>query len=263
MSLPPVPEVRQRIEQVREECLRYMLKAVYLFCARIGEVVHYTYPSDHKTGTTGQKLTATQTLYKPSIEDSGTVGTLMMIALAEGRAVTLSKIAKQSEAVALFHVWTEKRKGLKRIGIRRDIALPLDPKYEPWSRELLEYFERRQVTKEPIFPFTRQKAYQLARPVFEGLTAPIKHYSKTTEETDAEGKHKQKVIPEHVRPFTMHSLRKLRENELRKRYHFNGFELSAYGGWTVATKEGTSTAMAHYDIPEWEDYFPKLLRKRT
>lgn len=262
MSLPPVQEVRQRIEQVREETLRNMLKAAYLFCARIGEVVHYTYPSDTGTGTTGPKLTAKETSYTPNIEDSGTVGTLMMIALAEGRELALKQIAKIKEPVALFHVWTEKRKGLKRQGIRRDIALPLNSEFEPWSRELLEYFLKRQVLKEPIFPFYRQKAYTLSKQVFEGLTVKITHYRKALPELDGKGKHLMKMIPEHVKPFTVHSLRKIRENELRRNYRFDAFEISAYGGWTMQTMAGTSSALAHYDVLPWEDYFPKLLRKR-
>ncbi len=262
LSLPPVPEVRSRIEQVREETLRNLLKAAYLFCARIGEVVHYTYPCDRKTGTTGSKLTAKEAVYAPSIEDPGTVGTLMMIALAEGRELNLNQIARMKEPAAVFHVWTEKRKGLKHIGIRRDIALPLNPSYEPWAKELLEYFQKRQVLKEPIFPFNRQKAYALAKPAFEGLSVKITHYRKTLPELDEKGKHKMQMIPEHTRNFTVHSLRKIRENELRRFYRFDAFELSAYGGWTMQTTAGTSAALAHYDTPAWEDYFPKLLRKR-
>lgn len=263
MSLPSVVEVRNRIDQVREETLRNTLKAVYLFCARIGEVVHYTYLSDTRTGTTGHKLTATETAYMPSLENSGTTGTLMMIALVEGRDLSMKEIAKMREPVALFHVWTEKRKGLKSIGIRRDIALPLNPTFEPWSLDLLSYFQKRQVLKEPIFPFTRQKAYTLSKPAFEGLTATITHYRKATPELDEKGRHKTKIVPEHTKPFTIHSLRKIRENELRRNYRFDAFEISAYGGWTMQTKAGTSSALAHYDMPAWEDYFPKLLRKRS
>ena len=262
MSLPNVAEVRQRIEQIREESFRNLLKSAYLFCARIGEVVHYTYPCDIGTGTTGPKLYARETSYTPNIEDSGTVGTLMMIALAEGRDLALKQIARIKEPVALFHVWTEKRKGLKRQGIRRDIALPLNPEFEPWTKDLLWYFQKQQVLKQPIFPFFRQKAYALAKPVFEGLSVKITHYRKTLPELDLKGKHLMKMIPEHTKPFTVHSLRKIRENELRRNYRFDAFEISAYGGWTMQTMAGTSSALAHYDTPAWEDYFPKLLRKR-
>jgi len=262
MSLPNVQEVRQRIEQVREESLRFLLESAYLFCARIGEVVHYTYPCDTGTGTTGPKLTARETVYKPSIEDSGTVGTLMMIGITEGLKITISDIVQMREPVALFHVWTEKRKGLKRQGIRRDIALPLNPDFEPWTKDLLGYFQKQQVTKQPIFPFYRQKAYTLAKPVFEGLSVKITHYRKTLPELDGKGKHLMRMIPEHTKPFTVHSLRKIRENELRRNYRFDAFEISAYGGWTMQTMAGTSSALAHYDVLPWEDYFPKLLRKR-
>lgn len=263
MSLPNVQEVRQRIEQVHEESFRNLLKSAYLLCARIGELVHYTYASDYTTGTTGHKLTVREAVYAPSIEDSGTVGTLMMIALAEGREQTLSSIARMRELVAVFHVYTEKRKGLKHIGTRRDIALPLNPEYEPWTKELLEYFQKRQVSKQPIFPFNRRKAYALSKPVFEGLTVKITHYRKTLPELDEKGKHLMRMIPEHVKPFTVHSLRKIRENELRRNYRFDAFEISAYGGWTMQTMAGTSSALAHYDVLPWEDYFPKLLRKRA
>ena len=263
MSLPDVAEVRQRIEQVREESFRNLLKSAYLFCARVGEIIAYTYPSDYTAGTTGHKLTAKETSYTPNIEDSGTVGTLMMIALAEEQELTLHQIAKIREPVALFHVWTEKRKGLKRQGTRRDIALPLDAKFEPWTKELLEYFQKQQVLKQPIFPFYRRKVHALSRQVFEGLSVKITHYRKTLPELDGKGKHLMKMIPEHVKPFTVHSLRKIRENELRRNYRFDAFEISAYGGWTMQTMAGTSSALVHYDVLPWEDYFPKLLRKRS
>jgi len=144
------------------------------------------------------------------------------------------------EQAVVFRVRTAKRKGKERL-----IALPLNREFEPWTQVLYDYFK--ECGSELVFPFTRQKLWEVSKKVFKGLVYPIDKYS---------------VVPEHFRDLRLHGLRHLRASELVEFYGFNAFELSTYCGWTLQTGAGLSRVMARYINLNWQGYFPKLLKNR-
>jgi hypothetical protein len=223
-DLPSVPIIRKRILTAKPDESKYSLMAAYLFCARVSEIVGTICPSDsHKTtarGPTGNSYTIEQ-------YDLGPI---------------------QTEA-AVFTLHTAKRGGKERR-----IALPLDPKYEPFTQMLVDYFNK--FGKEKVFMFTPQKATSYARNVFDDLTYPIERYKVYKNKVVV------KVVDDHVKPFRTHALRHLRTTELIEHFGFNGFDLSIYGGWTLRSMVGVGSAMSRYAHLQWRKYFPKLLKQR-
>lgn len=227
MSLPGVDVVRNRIEQVKDDDMRFCLMTAYVYAGRISEVIGKACPSD-QTVARGPK----------------------------GNDVRLDTfiLREEKEPAVVFTVYTAKRKGLKRL-----VGLPAN--YEPWSASLYKYFES--FGSDRIFPFTRQKVGQYVHEhkVFEGLTYSIEEYS-----IYENGKLVKKVS-DHERPFTLHALRHLRATELVEFYGFDGFNLAAYGGWTMMTAQAmfgvrSPKVFSRYLYLNWQGYFPKLLKKR-
>lgn len=223
MSLPAVDTVRQRIESVRRQDMRTCLMCNYLFCGRISEVVAKACPRD-------------TTVARGPI----------------GRDVRLTtfELGPLKAKVAVFSVSTAKRDGLKRL-----VALPLDKEYEPWTEQVCNFFQNRGYS--PVFPFTRQKAWQYAKKAFEGLRYPIYMY-KIFEDGKV-----VKEVKQHSKPFATHALRHIRASELIEEYGFDGIDLSIYGGWTLRSMVGVGSSMQRYAHLRWQKYFPKLLRKRV
>jgi hypothetical protein len=95
------------------------------------------------------------------------------------------------------------------------------------------------------------------QPIFQGLTYRIKKYLllKT-------GEVSLKILP-HIRELKIHGLRHIRTDELLKTYHFDGFDLAAYIGWSLGTAKGVSSmpsqANTYAEIREnWQRYIKKL-----
>lgn len=135
-SLPSVEEVRQRIEQVKEEPIRYALKTAYLYAGRISEVVGYASQGDTSVAR-------------------GPKGTDVRFDVIDGHKTTL------------FSVYTAKRKGQERV-----IALPIE--FEPWALPVAEYFQKAGV--HDVFPFSRQLVSRKTKETFQGFQYPIDEY---------------------------------------------------------------------------------------
>jgi len=216
MSLPTVDEVRTRIEQVWNKPIRLCLKFAYLAGARVSEVVGHAAPSDNTA--------------------RGPIGTDVKIQDHNG------------ESIAIFELKTAKRSGLERI-----IALPLEKEYEPWTEELLSYFQKRD--KGFVFPFTRQRAWRWSRETFEGLAYPIESY------TVKDGNVRIKV-DRHSKPFATHALRHVRITDLIKYYDFSFYQVSLYAGWKMSGGFMGGGQHDRYAHLHWQEYLPKLLKKR-
>jgi len=180
----------------------------------------------------------------------------------------------------LFVVKTAKRKGKLRVA-----ALPLDPKYEPWAQEILDYFN--ETGSDYPFMFhpkpSNSKRYgqYVAARTFDGLEWPMKEYSKAIEvEIDKDRivreainqrnqevylldmgdgtrewftKIRDGVVRDHIpigerwNPFRSHALRKRKNITNKYFYRFDGFQRAAYGGWTEKSRvESMPDAESHY-----------------
>lgn len=158
--------------------------------------------------------------------------------------------AYESYEVSIFDVHTAKRGGMIR-----KVALPLE--LNPWTKELSNYYQKFDA-KDYVFPYTRQFVWRNIKDAFQGLTYPIEAYIVTKQ-----GK-LEKVKP-HERDFRLHALRHLRATELVEHYGFDGFNLAAYGGWTIRTAQAFFGAnipgvISRYLYLNWQGYIKKLLR---
>lgn len=261
MSLPSVEEVRKRIENIPDECIQVCYKTTYLMCARIGEIISLKYPTDLTAHPTGSQLNVKVTTYTPDLKNPQEFQTLVLSRVMQGESADLQGLAKIREPTAVFTVITEKRQKLERL-----VALPLDIQYEPWTQQLVTYFQEHK--GQDLFPFKRQEMYNKVRTIFAGLEYRIFPYKRVRKQNgevvrNEKGKPVKDDIPEHSKPFRNHGLRHLRNVELRDYYGLTAEERSSYGGWTLRSMiGGIGSSIDRYGEAAWKPYFPKLLKKR-
>ena len=258
MSLPDVNDFRHRVESIPFIDKRIAFQTVFLVCGRIGEVLTEKYPSDKTCNPTGDRLQVTKAVYKPDLNNPQERDTWTFIKLLQGHQVNYAEIAKLKEEVAVFHVATEKRGGLIR-----EIGLPLDPKYDPWVKEVYDYLSTKTLNG---FQYTRQEMWTSAKEAFKGLTYKIHPYRRAVMENgEYQYNEKKKLIKvqtkEKNKDFTDHGIRHLRNLHLRKFYGLTPEERAGYGGWTLATTTGTSAAQDAYEEFPWRAFFPKMLKE--
>lgn len=200
--------------------------SAYLFCARASEVVGRTVLSDKQS--------------KKSIARGPT-----------GKDIYLDifELGPVKEEVAVFTIKTAKRGGKPR-----SVALPLNREYEPFTKPLVEYYQKH--PNGPVFPITRHKVWSFANTAFNGLHYPIDSYKIYENGTITQ------QVTDHVKPFGAHALRHIRATELIERYGFDGIDLSIYGGWTLKSMIGVGSSMSRYAHLNWRRYFPKLIKPR-
>ena len=221
MSLPSVSEVRRRINNIQNNkelpfpptikpyAAENFFKFVYAVDLRVGEACGLSYPSE-TANQTGLYINVRKEEFRPNIKKHGQV--LALHGFTEiGKAYTLEEVMKKysGEEVAIFTIMLEKRKG----NVTRETALPLNPDYEPYTRDIYEYISKRQpeamlcaekihkrmethnlktlkdfirkypneytkITEkhEPVFPWQRQAIYPIAKKLFEGMQYYIESY---------------------------------------------------------------------------------------
>ncbi len=220
-------------------------------------------------------LWASKAQWQPNMMNYNEVFVLQSIALMDnGHEPTREEISKIREEALVLSIVTEKREGFNR-----QAAIPFNPDYEHWSKQIYDYITSRQEkgplpnlkklaeqlgngkpksvisilqTKEaesiienyePIFPFRRQEILPIANRHFEGFTYPIAQYNKKIgEKTDVKGKVVgiYETIPEHQKRFGDHALRHLRATELKTYFLIEGATLSKFMGWTTSSRTGES-----------------------
>ncbi len=261
--------IRSRLNEIPDQDLKRMLQAQLLCCARPGEMCGLKYPSNSSQNT-GDKLTVAVETYKPNLLNKIEVQTIQDVLLMETEQLwSRQDIAKIREEVLIITVHTE-----KRMGWKRECAIPLNKEYEPLSQEVYDYIKERQGSAEPVFPFKveqlgpqKQKYSKMLAEAFKDLEQTIYPYKRARKEKGeyVRDEHEDLVkdnVPEHIKAFTPHTIRKARENELEYDYGFTPVEVARFGGWTLAMKMGTSVAQERYREGAWKPSFYKLCRKR-
>jgi hypothetical protein len=231
LELPDLVKARERIESAKDTEIKMALKYLYLICGRASEVCARAYGTRQVYGPVGEVDFA-------EYED---------------------EVSGKTFGVAVFPVKTAKRNG-----IVRKVALPLDREYEPWTKEVADYFG--QFIPKPVFNFTPQYFWRKAKPLFKGWTYPIDGYTLKARNGE------MRIVEQHAHPCALHWLRHLRATELvsapgyPKRFRFDVFELAYFGGWTIKGLMGmgmSGGAFQRYVNLPWEAYFPKLLRSKA
>jgi hypothetical protein len=257
-SLPPVQVIRSCIESCKEEKYRMFLKAVYLLgAARAAEICGAPCGSVRTRFVYGPKGTDVSLDYTdpPDMRNTEFAQILMKIvtalAMQQNLKLAVEEINKTIDGlnakipVAIFRIKIAKQK--LEPGEEppyRLVALPLPEKFEPWAKQLYDYFKK--AGKDYVFD-----------PIFKGLTYRIKKYALLNT-----GEIAIKVLP-HIRDLKIHGLRHIRTDELMKKYLFDGYDFASYVGWSLGTSQKVSASPVqsgnYSELREgWERYIKKL-----
>lgn len=161
-----------------------------------------------------------------------------------GKDFTIQKY--KDDLAVIFTVKTAKREGRER-----DIAIPLGSKYESWSSDLADYFEKYKHRKK-MFNFSTRTLQNYGKKLFKNMEYTIEKYVL-----------KGRTYGFHKRNICTHGLRHVRATELLTVYGFDMLDLTIFMGWTLKT--GVKTApqvIDRYIYKQWVRYFPKLLKLR-
>ena len=204
--VPELTEFRAAVDRIRNRRDSILIKALYLLALRVNEITTKVSPSVLKRGTEprGQYINCSIRYY-----------------LDVPAAVFTCAVLKR------------KPKSKKRKHVYKVVALPCDPKYEPWTVHLLRWFKEKNGLG---FPITEMQVRRIVK----------KHLA---------------ILDPKVHP---HSLRHWRASHLVNYYDFDSWELCAYMGWShksmftkMAMPVGKTDIYVHI---AWKRYFPKLLR---
>lgn len=195
------------------------------------------------------------------------------------RTEDMFEIKIKGEPAALFAVRTAKRKGKPRPS-----TIPLNPEYEPWAPELVEYFrkcdcEHPFMFHENVEATSKRYLMWVAKEAFKGMMWPMAEYTRKVDvpyeprqiiketyddlmypeyivELNDGKRYKTRdknivQVPEKIfgrwKPVTSHVMRKRRTRTLFDDYFFDGYDLAAYGGWTEKSQvEATPGALKFY-----------------
>jgi len=110
--LPSVGLVRERIEGIHPSEVRVLFQGLYLLGARTSEPVSEASPGDTTTARGSRGTDAYEVTYCP-IPGS-----------------------KEVYDVVVFRLFTAKHKGNERL-----VAIPLDERFEPWTKPVYEHWK--------------------------------------------------------------------------------------------------------------------------
>jgi hypothetical protein len=265
-SLPDVFEVMRRIERCKAKPNRLYMKAIFEFCARGIEVAGELTSTDkarhtHPYGPTGRDVSVTE-IEAPDIPANQMLKIILTALSNKEEAIALASELSKKIKVAVFKVRIAKQHLDKGEGYPyRLVALPLDKRLDPWSQELLDYYN--DAGDDYVFPFSRQDNWEhITRheKIFDGLYYRIKKYhwfpnGIVTEESTP--------CLSHRRLFKCHAIRHVRTDQLIKYLKIDGFDLGALVGWSMGSSNKVSAAPAqasnYAEIREaWPRYIHKL-----
>lgn len=273
MSLPQIEEVRRRIESCTNKPIQMYLKALYLFAARGIEIAGKLTASDFETNPEHQ-------IYGPKGTDAWLDETeppdpsqlqviRMLIKIQAGTQTVDCAIAELEKKipVAVFKIHIAKQHlEPNEEAPYRLIALPLVDGFEPWAREMFDYFKA--AGNNYVFAnLSRQDVWHYithTQRIFEGLHYRIKKYTyfRGLLLEDQEEDKGFKVLS-HNRKLKGHGIRHVRVDELLKRWAFDGVDIAAYVGWSMG-KEGPDMMSNYAEIREmWQRYIKKLCKPNS
>jgi hypothetical protein len=217
-------EARDRIEQIKDKDIKMFLKATYLLAADGCEL-------------TGQLESGSASYHRNRKIIYGPRGCDIFCELIDAPQIKLQNqelTTKSSRSlplkipVVLFNIKTARQTldSDENVPIRI-IALPLSEQFDPWAKELYDFFKER--GKDYIFPFNRQKVwrYVTVNRVFAGLNYRIRKYIYSNKRPISDLPNNF-VVFSHQRKLKMSGLRDLRTYELIDKYSFDGADLEIY-----------------------------------
>lgn len=217
-EVPSIRRFREAVDQMLDKRDALIVKVLYLTCSRVSETLTHVSPWDQ--------------LHKK---------VRLAYGMHMGFEMATFDHEKLRHKVLVLKMAVAKRKLKRRKrGTRKDelklffktIALPTDPRYEPWTKDLLKYLQKRGNLS---FDLSRSHVWKLLK------RSPSLHA----------------LDPD----FTTHDLRHYRITHLVEEYDFQPIDLVAVTGWTY--RRGVGVAAGQLDTYlhiRWKKYFPKLLK---
>jgi len=258
-----IHEFRELVDRIVDPKTQILVKTLYLLAARVNEVLTRCSKSAVLAGQTkplGALLDYDFQDYR--LRGEGKVKALIVTSGVLKRKIEVGR-KQEEEAAALEEAKPEDveqaltrlrqvklleayRRGEVKIDpvlvahllgrIRmKVVALPCDPKYDPWALDLVKRITKR---KNLSFDMSRQRAWQ-----------------RITEEF-RRANYQGRLSP--------HVLRHWRISHLIEYYDFDPYEVSIYSGWTMAGTfaqmgiQASSNIDIYAHLP-WRKYFKKLL----
>lgn len=227
IEVPQLTTFREVVDKIPSRRDENLIKALYLCAARASELLGKVTPYDlkhNKSQAYGKYLTWKLQNYIP---ENVAVREKMKEGFAKALILKMP-IAKRKKKSR------KKEPSPEDLLVFKTIALPCNPKFEPWTIDLLKWISKH---KQLTFPITRQWAWQIVKDNLHQLDPKI-----------------------HT-----HSLRHYRITHLIEYYGFDPYEVTIYAGWTIKTTAGAMGISAGSPIDiythlTWRRYFPKLLR---
>jgi len=228
-EVPDFHVFRVFVDKIPRKRDRLIIQALYLTAGRVCELCRRVCPSD---------------LTKPyGIFSNWTFADYLGEKVLLLRYVVAKRVKKEKKEV-LNRFLAEFKNGKFNVKLAKElksvlswkiIALPVNPKFEPWTIPLIKYIKE---NRSLSFNLTRQHIWRIVK--------------ENLKELD--------------RDVHTHSLRHYRITHLLQVYDFDAWDLSSYAGWTVKTSLGRmgmpipSEQLDVYLHLSWKRYFPKLLK---
>jgi hypothetical protein len=260
MVLIEYPEARDRIEGLRNREKKIFLKAAYLLactgdelCGKlVSGVAEFRRVNNIVYGPKGTDVVETTVdLDQP---DFNLDDIIKLSNQLRSKEFNVQQVFHSLSTVlaGLFYITNAKQKmepGVKLT--QRIVALPLSGQYDPWVKEIFDYFKEK--GEKYVFDFNRQHVHFYLthkEKIFNECTYKIKKYK-----TQGEGK--AEVISEHERDLVLDGLRYLRQDELMEKYKFDWVDFEAFTGLKFSNKylldrRGDTSTL------DWHRYIKKL-----
>jgi hypothetical protein len=246
-SVPEFRRFRETVDHIDDKRNAALIKTLYLGAYRINEILTKINAYDEYYGMGRAYGNAFRVQIKDfKTQDDKTVKVLLLT----------SAVAKRTKV-----------KDGKEYLTFKQVALPIVPQsYEPWATDLLLYAKAQKdkavakakkllaesQLKDPKF------MHQLEQECFERSLRF--HLTKCAVEYIVR-KHLGDLMPQKDRHNLKNPWRHWRLTHLRQLYGFDGFNLTAFAGWTFQSSmqgEGASNMLDVYLHSDWKEYFPKL-----
>ncbi len=263
----PYEEVRYRIEQVKNREIRMYLKAIYLLAAegceltgkldsgascyhRIKKIVYGPKGTDVSVSVIDSSLFVMQDTFKNENNVDRQI---------QGLATKKPIDYPLKLPIALFKIKSARKYIADGETIpTRIVALPMFEQYDPWVKDLYDYFMER--GNDYVFPFNRQKVWEYItrkQRIFEGLTYRIRSYNYI----DNREPQMLKISYEHPRKVKLLGLRRLRTYELIDKYNFISADVEVYTSRNdMNVKHNKNNPIVNQD---WHRYIHKLCIRKN
>ena len=232
-EVPNIAEFRVFVDSIPKEKNKLVIKALYLTAARVSELAGKISVYEVEHGKSMPYGALMDWRFADYMNEK--VLLLRMVTAKRFRRKDGSKIVREffRKFVKGEKVSQDLLMKAKNVLMWKVIALPCNPTFEPWTRDLLRYIKKNGTL---TLNLTRQRIWEIVKTSLKPLNPKVR----------------------------THSLRHWRITHLADFYNFDPYEVVVYAGWTFKTGLNMmglpSGQLDTYLHLAWKRYFPKLLR---